>query len=501
MQAPAPQPTGPTVPRMRPPRAQGLALFAACALFLGCDIAAHPIVLWDESRVASNALEMSRTGFSLITTYGFRPDLWNTKPPLLVWLIAGSIDLFGASEWAVRLPSLIAALITVALVMVFTWRLTRSAATTGLASLLLVLSPGWFGAHVVQSGDYETLLTLFTTSYLLLLFAVIHKRLPKARWVLLFAVLVAGACLTKGIAGVIPGVGAALYVLVSGRWPRLFKTPWYAVGAVVTIALVGGFYLAREQALPGYLKAVMASELGGRYLHGMKGHVEPVYYYVEMLFALFAFGPALAALLVAPFLRWRRVKATAFLAFGGYVSLTMMVVLTISQTKIFWYLAPLYPVLAIMLAIILMRLLAMLPRGPRGQVQTAHLLATILVGYMVVNAVAEKAYFLPRAEDNPQGRYGLAFAQLARQGVTQVRTFDGGVANDDDLVNYTPQLHFYDLVWARKGLVARRGDPDRIQGLAKGEVAVTCDERYLDAVAGVGAPMQTVEGCQAARVE
>jgi hypothetical protein len=41
-----------------------------------------PIALKDEARNANNALEMYLRGFGLVTTYEFRPDLWNTKPRL-----------------------------------------------------------------------------------------------------------------------------------------------------------------------------------------------------------------------------------------------------------------------------------------------------------------------------------------------------------------------------------------------------------------------------------
>ncbi|HXQ46208.1 MAG TPA: glycosyltransferase family 39 protein, partial [Caulobacteraceae bacterium] len=219
-------------------------LMAALGLFLASDIASHPIVLWDESRLAVNALEMSQRGFSLVTTYGFRPDLWNTKPPLLIWLEAASIDLFGASEWAVRLPSLLAAIATVALVMRFSWRISGSAFVAGAAGVLLALSPGYFGEHAAQSGDYETLLCLFTTAYVLVLFQVLHRRRPQPLAVVACGLLIAGACLTKGVAGLVPGAGVAAYLVGRWRWPRLFQTPWYLVAGLVFVALVGGYYLA-----------------------------------------------------------------------------------------------------------------------------------------------------------------------------------------------------------------------------------------------------------------
>ena len=63
-----------------------------------------PIEQFDEARVANNALEMSLSGPSLVTTYGGQPDHYNTKPPLLVWLIAGSISLLGLDRaWLLQI--------------------------------------------------------------------------------------------------------------------------------------------------------------------------------------------------------------------------------------------------------------------------------------------------------------------------------------------------------------------------------------------------------------
>jgi 4-amino-4-deoxy-L-arabinose transferase-like glycosyltransferase len=473
------------------------AFLVGAALFLVCDIALHPIVLWDESRLAVNALEMSRRGLDLVTTYGFHPDLWNTKPPLLIWLEAGSMRLYGPSEWALRLPSLLAALATVALVMRFSWRLGRSRFVAFAAPTMLLLSPGYFGAHAGQSADYEMLLCLFTTAYLLLLFELLHHRRPDPGPVLLCGLLIAGACLTKGVAGLVPGAGVLAYVLVKGRWPRLFRTPWYALAGLIVVVLVGGFYVLRERAAPGYLTAVMNNELGGRYLHGMNGHVQAPWYYVEYLIEFFALGPLLLLLLVAPFLRWKPTKSAAFLTYANFVALALLVVYSLSRTKIFWYLAPIYPIVSIALAIVGECLLQRLPYRPAQPVQTARLAVVILAIYMIGNAMVQKIVLLPRLEDTPQGRYGLVFAQLDRQGLRRVRTLDGGVDNDDNMAGYTPQRYFYSLVWRARGLDIRQQPPHQPVAQAAGEVLVTCDPRYLAWVAGRGTSLTHVADCAA----
>src|SRR5689334_10249299 len=91
------------------------AILILSAAFLFIDRSVMPIQLWDESRNIVNALEMRESGSWLVTTYGGAPDLWNTKPPLLIWLMAASVGVFGLSEWALRLPSMIAALGTLAI--------------------------------------------------------------------------------------------------------------------------------------------------------------------------------------------------------------------------------------------------------------------------------------------------------------------------------------------------------------------------------------------------
>jgi 4-amino-4-deoxy-L-arabinose transferase-like glycosyltransferase len=73
----------------------------------------YPISLFDEALYANNALEMSHTNNFFVLTLDYKPDLYNTKPPLAIWLMAASIKLFGANEWAIRFPSILAFILAV----------------------------------------------------------------------------------------------------------------------------------------------------------------------------------------------------------------------------------------------------------------------------------------------------------------------------------------------------------------------------------------------------
>lgn len=81
------------------------------------------IRLWDESTYAVNAYEMMLEG-DLLTPYshGFKDNVWNLRPPLLLWIQMLFIKLFGFSELAVRLPSAIAGSLTAILLFLYTQR-------------------------------------------------------------------------------------------------------------------------------------------------------------------------------------------------------------------------------------------------------------------------------------------------------------------------------------------------------------------------------------------
>src|SRR5690348_12772200 len=87
------------------PGAGAAFLLALSALMLLFGYDADPLAAWDESRNANNAIEMVTSGNWLVLHYGGLPDHWNTKPPLLIWLIAGLMKAGAPPLLALRLPS------------------------------------------------------------------------------------------------------------------------------------------------------------------------------------------------------------------------------------------------------------------------------------------------------------------------------------------------------------------------------------------------------------
>ena len=100
-----------------------LLVIAGIPLFMHLD--ALPFRLWDESRLASNAYEMNKNGNLIVTYYDGQPEMWSTKPPLVIWMQVLFIKILGFNELAVRLPSAIAGLLTCMVLLYFSKKIFR----------------------------------------------------------------------------------------------------------------------------------------------------------------------------------------------------------------------------------------------------------------------------------------------------------------------------------------------------------------------------------------
>src|SRR5437868_12577373 len=95
------------------------------------------ISLWDidEGLNAEAAREMLESGDWVVPSFNFKPR--TAKPPLLYWAQALAYQTFGVTEFAARLPSVIAAVLAALL----TYRLGRRmfSPMTGLLAALILL--------------------------------------------------------------------------------------------------------------------------------------------------------------------------------------------------------------------------------------------------------------------------------------------------------------------------------------------------------------------------
>ncbi len=306
-----------------------------------------PIQQWDEGRLAMKAIEMTESHNWLITTVNGFSDHLSVKPPLLTWIQALFIKLLGANEWAIRLPSALAALATcLFMYWFFAWKFIKDVWLGIICNLLLISCMGYVTLHGTRSGDYDTLLTLFTTGYILCFFLYLEEQRTMYLHV---AMLLLTLCVyTKGVQGLMFLPALLLYVIVTKKLLFVFKEKWFYIDGVVFVALVLGYYMARDHYDQGYFGAVIINELGGRYGQVLEGHKGTFFYFFNWIDerAFTYWWPALVGGFITGGLtadkQVRRLVLYLSLVMGVY-----MFVISSAETKCWWYIMPVMPFMAI----------------------------------------------------------------------------------------------------------------------------------------------------------
>ena len=224
-------------------------------LALAPNIAAPPLIDWDEATYAQVTHEAVASGHYLDLTWNGKPYL--KKPPLLFWMMAASYKTFGEGELAARLPSVLMGLGTLALIYFGTAAVGGRVAGTFAA--LIPLGFYYFIARGGRECATDGPLLFFTTLALHALARVPHNR----RWLMPAAIACGLAVLTKGLAGLIPVIVAAAAVLVvpglaAVGWSGLFvlwsgtaivAAPWYVYQAVFNSPIFFSSFVHHEMLL------------------------------------------------------------------------------------------------------------------------------------------------------------------------------------------------------------------------------------------------------------
>ncbi len=303
------------------------------------------IRLWDESRFAGNAYEMYLNGDFFVVKFQGMPDMWSSKPPLMLWCQVFFMKIFGPGEWALRLPSAIAALSTCLILMLFSRRYFQHFLWGGIAAFVLVTTFGYVDIHVTRTGDYDALLAFFTTTYCLALFLFFETK--KQKYLYAFFVCLSFAALTKSVAGLVFLPGLFIYALWQKELIALLKNKNTYIGIAIFLFLVLGYYFSREYKNPGYLATVYENELGGRYLNPVEGHEAPWYFY---LWALTAWQNPIwmwfipCGILLGLFSK--NAKEFRLTVLFTILSAIYLLVFSASANKLSWYNAPLFPLYA-----------------------------------------------------------------------------------------------------------------------------------------------------------
>ena len=293
----------------------------------------------DEGLHAAIAQEMVRNGDYVTPRFLGEPFL--DKPILFFWAEAASLRLFGDNEFAVRVPPLLLGVAGMLAVALLATSLFGPAAgwTAGIAYGTMLLP---FGVSQVAVHDIGVIPFMCVACWCLM--GATRPGAGGLVWRICLAGVALGlSILTKGLVGCVFAAifAACLGIRTPSAIPRLAIV--LAGAGVIALLVAAPWYIAMEQAHPGYLHYYFVERHLQGYLTGTQRHAgRPWWYYVPIV----AGGalPWTGYLFIAA--REARADRLRLVLWGWFA--IGLAFLSIGESKLVTYSLPLFPALALL---------------------------------------------------------------------------------------------------------------------------------------------------------
>ena len=327
-------------------------LLVLAALQLGA-LGLAPLQEPDEGRYAEIAAGMVRSGDWIIPRLSGIP--YYEKPPLVFWTAAVAMELFGQTAFAARLPSALAAL-AIATMLAFWGRRALGGAVSLMAPVILLTCP--LVALLSRALLVDFVLAALVSGALLAAWRGLIQPAPGAAprrgAVRLFWLLAGLAFLAKGPVGLaLPGAAVGSYLLLTRQWDRV-RTLLSPGGPLLFVAVVAPWYVAMSLRQPGYAYGFFIEQNLQRFTTGGSfDRQQPLWYYpAVLLLGSFPWGLLVPAALLAA---WRARKGSdqehdRLRLFLGCAVMAPLLLLSVASSKLAYYLLPILPPLALLLA-------------------------------------------------------------------------------------------------------------------------------------------------------
>jgi 4-amino-4-deoxy-L-arabinose transferase-like glycosyltransferase len=338
----------------------------------------------NEGRRALAIQEMVSSGNWLLPH--LNGELYLTKPPLLYWLSSSLGFIWGVNEWTLRLPSALAAIAV--LIMVYRYALQQSGKWAALFAVQLLIANLGF-AMLGRRAEIEMLLTALCVGSLLSALQYIQSQSSK-NWIILSYFLLALALMTKGplviLLVTLPLLIAAIYsknphikaVLLSGRGWLIFLVvglTWYVI-----VSWQLGFDIWATIAKRDMLDKMQSES------------AKPILSYLAWIAVDFMLLIGLFLVGVKEFFKQQFQQSRQLVLLAA--TILPLIIFSLFSNKHAKYLLPIYPLIAILLAI---KLAAIFDAATEAKKKIIVIIALLLpIGFAIFYALLEPKVFAYR---------------------------------------------------------------------------------------------------------
>jgi 4-amino-4-deoxy-L-arabinose transferase-like glycosyltransferase len=227
------------------------AIFLLKLVIIAIYVFHHP----SEIRYASIAMRMALTNNFLMPFFDPETPFFG-KPPLSIWASAIFFKIFGFSEFAGRLPHLLA-LAAICYMLFHCVTKLYDKKTAFVAVLILLSCTISYALHSVMTEAF-LLLGMTITS---LCFLLQMQNEKKNIYGYLFFIGCAIATLTKGPVGIMmPGLPIFIYLLVTKRWLEFWQKFPLISGTILFLLMTLPWFILAEKSYPGFLEYFLIGE-------------------------------------------------------------------------------------------------------------------------------------------------------------------------------------------------------------------------------------------------
>ncbi|MFN0200885.1 MAG: ArnT family glycosyltransferase [Bacteroidia bacterium] len=359
-----------------------------------------PLFDWDEINFAESAREMIASGNYFQVQINFQP-FWE-KPPLFFWMQVLAMKAFGINEFAARFPNAVIGLCTILSLYFFGCRFKDRLFGRLLAALYMgaLLPSAYF-----KSGIIDPTFNFFIFMGLIHLFEfeIFQKQAPELRPLDDYRPYSAGifiglATLTKGPVAIL--VVALIYVIYKLLFNRsLPLSAWAKVIFACCVIIMGWFGMETMVHGTWFVETFFKYQIE-LFTKPVAEHGQPFYYHFVVFLALCF--PLSAFTFRAMFMRQERMEDTHLHRFMVIWFWVVMILFSLSTTKIVHYSSLLYFPAAFLTALYLYKAIKYETRVA-WETKAIFLLQALILGILpaCINALATHAQSLLQAVDAP----------------------------------------------------------------------------------------------------
>jgi 4-amino-4-deoxy-L-arabinose transferase-like glycosyltransferase len=339
-------------------------------VFLGCSIgiifiyalymlfisSSKVVNIWDEAIYANNSLEMYLNKSYLIYTVNNVPDYYNTKPPLALYSHVVSYHIFGVNVFALRFSSYLSLFVIIISLIYFSIKHFNSLSIGIVASMIYVTTIGVMRQHVFYTADLDAILCVFINFIVLLRLRQLVKGKINNSEIYLTAILFALAYLTKSLASMFIVLPLICSYIINKDFVALLKNKHAYRALFLFLAIAFSYYLVRIPVDREFWNVVWQSEYKRLLYNVMPWITSPWYHYFQTLWTeFFKYQLILLALFGIGyfFLPIKNSIIQKCIIHLLLLCLGYILFLCIPDSKMDFYLAPLYTSFAIIISFLI----------------------------------------------------------------------------------------------------------------------------------------------------